>query len=233
MFASREGLVRPAVWLALLLAAGGGLIAGAPAAAKRETGNVAGKVTLVRLPVGSAVSGYDDVVVYLDDAPATGKMPKGPFRIVQRNKTFEPKVTVVPRGEAVEFPNEDKLQHNVFSLSPEATFDLGLYKRGESRTVSFEKPGIVPIFCNIHPQMAAYVVVVQNAFFARPRDGRFTLHGVPRGTYTAVAWFPHGKPQRQQIKVTAGATARVELQLNEQRGAERHSNKQGKTYARY
>jgi len=233
MSSSPEGRVRPALWLALLLAASGALIAGAPAAAKPETGTVAGKVTLVRLPVGSAVSGYDDVVVYLEDAPPSGKMHKGPFRIVQRNKTFEPKVAVVPRGEAVDFPNEDKLQHNVFSLAPEATFDLGLYKRGESRTVSFEKPGIVPIFCNIHPQMAAYVVVVKNPFYARLRDGRFTLHGVPPGTYTVVAWFPHGKPQRQQIKVTPGATARLDLQLNEQRGAERHANKQGKTYSRY
>jgi plastocyanin len=232
MSVAREGFLRQAVWVSVLLAVGAALVVRAPAA-KPDTGTLTGKITLVRLPVGSAVNGFDDVVVYLEDAPTTGKMPRGPFRIIQRNKTFEPKVTVVPRGERVEFPNEDKLQHNVFSLAPEAKFDLGLYRRGESRTVKFDKPGVVPIFCNIHPQMAAYVVVVDNPFFARPRDGRFSLKGIRPGTYTAVAWFPHGKALRQQVKVMAGATTRIELLLTEQRGAQRHQNKHGKTYSRY
>lgn len=217
-------------------AAYGALIGGAPARlahAGPNTGTIQGKVDLVRLSVGSAVSGYDDVIVMLEDAPNDGRKEKGPFRLRQLNKTFKPRVLIVPQGATVEFPNDDKLFHNVFSVSPQAKFDLGLYKGGVSRTFVFKNAGIVPVYCNIHPQMIAYIVVVSNPFYTRVSDGKFVLTGVPKGSYNAAAWFPFGKTVRQPVEVSAGQTTTLDFTLREQSGSGRHSNKDGKTYSKY
>lgn len=134
-----------------------------------------------------------NAVVWLE----TTNAPKAPAaqRIVldQRNLTFSPHVLVVRVGTVVDFPNNDRVFHNVFSFRDGKRFDLGMYPVGTVRQVRFDKPGLSRIFCNIHPQMAAYVVVVDTPYFATAdRNGAFSITEVPAGTYTYRAWRPGG-----------------------------------------
>lgn len=129
-----------------------------------------------------------DVVIWLVDVPAPSP---GPGRVVldQRRLTFTPHVLAVRVGTAVEMPNNDRVFHNVFSFKDGKKFDLGLYPAGESKLVTFDRPGVSRIFCNIHPSMAAYVVAVDSAFFGvSDSAGRVTMGAVPPGAYTFRAW---------------------------------------------
>ena len=135
-----------------------------------------------------------DTVVWLD-APSAGAAAPRPDtpRVVldQRNLTFIPHVLVVRVGTTVDFPNNDRVFHNVFSFRDGKRFDLGMYPVGTMRRVLFDQPGLSRIFCNIHPNMAAYVLTVNSPYFARADDtGAFTIAGVPPGTYTYHAWRP-------------------------------------------
>jgi len=98
----------------------------------------------------------------------------------------------------------------------------------------FRRPGIVPVYCNFHPQMVAYVVVVPNALFARPDEaGRFVLAGVPPGRYTLVAWFPFAPPVRREIAVGSGKEVTADVTLQERSGAGLHLDKEAKPYGSY
>ena len=134
-----------------------------------------------------------NAVVWLE-APNPPKVARAE-RIVldQRNLTFSPHILVVRVGTVVDFPNNDRVFHNVFSFRDGKRFDLGMYPVGTMRQVRFDRPGLSRIFCNIHPQMAAYVVVVDTPYFASAnRDGAFSIAEVPAGTYTYRAWRPGG-----------------------------------------
>ncbi len=107
----------------------------------------------------------------------------GTFTLTQKDKTFRPHILGVPIGSTVEFPNEDTIFHNVFSLSGPQPFDLGLYRAGASRSKAFAQAGEYRVFCNIHPQMTALILVVPTPYVARPGpDGRFVLE-LPPGRY--------------------------------------------------
>jgi len=207
----------------------------APTAAPAQTpGAIAGKVAIAKVAVGSRVDDFSSVIVYLEDAPEARLASDKHYEIVQRDKTFSPNFLIVPKGATVEFPNRDRLAHNVFSPASGAAFDLGIYKQGTTKTVTFDKPGLVPIFCNIHPQMIAHVLVVANGFYARPNaDGAFRLDGVPPGKYHAVAWFPFGTSERAEVTVEAGKAAELRFTLRERKGAAEHRNKVDKPYTRY
>jgi hypothetical protein len=123
----------------------------------------------------------------------------------QINRRFEPDLVVIPRGGSVSFPNMDPIFHNVFSLSKPKSFDLGNYRKGDTRTVVFPKAGIVYVNCRLHPNMAGTVVVTPNHWFARAaRDGQYALHDVPAGTYTLVAWHKTTGFIRKQVQVAEG-----------------------------
>src|SRR5262249_8890743 len=143
----RGAMLVPAV---IFLAA----VAPAPPASAGE-GSIAGVVRITRLKVASEVRGFDEVLVYLEDAPNTGGLPRGPFQIDQKQKAFRPKLLVVPAGATVAFPNEDEFTHNVFSVTPGDSFDLGTYATGTSKAVTLDHAAVVSIFCNVHPQMVA------------------------------------------------------------------------------
>lgn len=132
-----------------------------------------------------------NVVVWVD---APGSAPPGPKPVLdQRNIDFYPRVLAVQGGSVVEFPNHDRVLHNVFSLHNGKRFDLGMYPTGTVRHVTFDRPGLSRVLCNIHPHMAAYIMAVASPFFAvSGEDGRFTIRGVPRGTYTYHTWCPGG-----------------------------------------
>jgi plastocyanin len=144
----------------------------------------------VRGPARAGANPATDTVVWLD-APNAPARPAGRVVLDQRNLMFSPHVLVVRVGTTVDFPNDDRVFHNVFSFHDGKVFDLGLYPVGATKRVRFDKPGLSRIFCNIHTNMAAYVMTVATPYFARAdQSGAFTIPGVPAGTYTYHAWRP-------------------------------------------
>lgn len=129
------------------------------------------------------------VVVYLEGTVAGGQQTKtAPAEIQQIDRQFAPDLIVIPAGATVSFPNMDPIFHDVYSLSKVKSFDLGAYDKGETRRVTFAKPGIVEVYCHLHPNMAATVVVMPNRYYARPdRNGQYRIANVPPGHYTLVA----------------------------------------------
>src|SRR5271154_6098031 len=142
---------------------------------------------------------FRDVVVFLEGnlssagAPIQKELP-------QRNRRFEPRLLVVPVGSTVSFPNDDPIFHNVFSLSRAKQFDLGYYPAGQTRVVKFNEAGIVQVYCHLHSNMYAAIVVVPNQWYARPADdGTFSLTGVPPGRHEMVAWHMSGGFFRREV----------------------------------
>jgi hypothetical protein len=147
-------------------------------------------------------------------------------------KQFSPHVLVVPVGSTVTFPNHDPFNHNVFSLSEESPFDLGLYNRGETRSVRFERPGVVRIYCNVHAQMSALVVVRDNPYYAQPSgDGTFSIPAVPPGRHAVHAWHERAPELSRDVVVPAGGIGDLALELDA-RGYKfkPHLNKFGRPY---
>ena len=131
-------------------------------------------------------------VVYLESAPSGAFQGDQParLRMDQRDETFVPHVLAIGTGSVVEFPNSDSIYHNVFSLSKTRRFDLGRYARGRSKSVRFDRPGIVRVFCDIHSHMSAFILVFDHPYFATTDgDGGYRIDRVPPGTYTVVAWY--------------------------------------------
>jgi len=161
-------------------------------------------------------------VVYLDSHEQLDAAPRQTdlATIAQKRKRFIPDFLAVSMGTVVEFPNWDDFDHNVFSRSEAApAFDLDRYPRGQAKSRVFEKVGVVQVFCNIHPQMRATVVVAPNRYFdAADEAGEAVLEGVPPGTYELVAWHAHCEEHRQTIEV-ADDGAEVTITLREERAS--------------
>ncbi len=166
---------------------------------------------------GRAAAGVPDVrrgLVYLDTAPRGAFDDRDPARAVmdQRNETFVPRLLAVTTGTVVDFPNSDRTYHNVFSLSRARRFDLGRYAAGKSKSVRFDRPGIVRVFCDIHSHMSAFVVVFNHPYFrVTDGDGRYRIDHVPPGTYTIVGWYEGEARVQRTISVAAGATTELDL----------------------
>ena len=145
--------------------------------------------------------------VYLKDAPRT-PAPVMHAEIRQRNENFVPRVVAVTVGSTVDFPNDDAIYHNVFSLSKTKTFDLGRYAAGRSKTVRFDKPGIVRVFCDIHSHMSAFILVFAHRFFAVTDDqGRYVIEGVPPGRFAVAAWYEGRVRASSEVVVPPGGGA--------------------------
>jgi len=153
----------------------------------------AGRASSLPSPARTPRGLVTDAVLYLEALPAGATPPAHAStpRLAQRDQAFEPRVVVVAAGGKVEFPNFDPIYHNVFSVSPAKRFDLGKYPRGQSRSVTFAKPGLVNVFCDIHADMAAFILVTPNPAWVRPdADGRYELSGLPPGRYHLHWWHP-------------------------------------------
>ena len=141
-------------------------------------------------------------VVYLESAPSAAFANAEPqrARMDQRNETFVPHVLAITVGTTVDFPNSDHTYHNVFSLRGPRPFDLGRYAAGSSRSVRFDRPGIVRVFCEIHSHMSAFILVFSHRYFAvTGPDGRYQIGRVPPGHYTLVAWNEGSVRESRQI----------------------------------
>lgn len=199
-------------------------------------GNVIGKVTLLEKG-GRPATDLSEVVVYVEGVKARpGRASARPntATMTMKGKSFWPRVVAVPVGGTVEFPNEDPIFHNVFSVSGENRFDLSLYKRPRKGLQTFERPGVVKVYCNIHPQMAGVVMVADSPYFARAAaDGSFTIEEVPAGRYVVKAFHEKAPEVAVELTVPAQGEARVpvlSLDASHYRRTQ-HKNKFGKDYS--
>ena len=221
--------------LIAVCAAGWLILAAIPSTAPEEKpgdvlGTVMGTITLapvsrppsvadyvsraVRPPSVDPLAEIRNVLVYIDGAPPPTVLPITRAAIRQIEETFEPRVLAVTRGSTVDFPNDDPFFHNVFSLSKAASFDLGRYERGISRSRTFDTTGIVKVFCDLHAYMNAVVMVLDHPYFASPEDdGSFVLDNVPPGRFSIAAWHERVGGSTQTVIVEPGATSHVEFSL--------------------
>lgn len=164
------------------------------------------------------------VVIYLEEPAAAqpdpaGTSPANPGPLMmqqasmqQIGRRFSPDLLVIPAGSTVSFPNLDPIFHNIFSLSKPRTFDLGSYNKGETRTVAFPKPGIVEVYCHLHPNMEATILVTPNRWYARSDSfGQYKIPDVPPGRYVVVAWHKSAGFLRKSVFVEAGRDSVVDF----------------------
>ena len=195
-------------------------------------GRVAGRIVILEKD-NKPSPDLSDAVLYLE-APAAVTTAARPVtvEIAITDKTYAPHVVVVPLGSTVRFPNHDPFNHNVFSVSEPNSFDLGLYGRGEAKSYTFAHPGLVRVYCNVHPRMVAYVLVMENRYYAQPgSDGSFAIDNVPAGRYRLHVW--HERIPSEVIKDVSAADGQPDLQIAlNARGYkwEPHRNKYGRNY---
>jgi plastocyanin len=196
---------------------------------------VTGTVSLVNAK--SKDSG--NVAIWLEPAGAA-KMPRKDEALTlrQKGKQFYPHVLFAMVGQKVDFPNDDPFPHNVFSTSDVKRFDLGLYQAGESRQVPMTRPGVIPVFCNIHPQMKAFILVVKSPYYAvSDKSGDIQIKDVPPGNYRLKVWHERCKQEKldelsRQVTVTGSGANLGTIQVDESGFfAAPHKNKDGKDYA--
>lgn len=202
---------------------------------------VTGQVHLKDRSARKPLLDNSEVVVWL--TPLSGSRATLPsvrqqdLRLIQRNKMFEPHLLVVEAGSIVQFPNDDPFFHNVFSLFEGKRFDLGLYEAGSTRSVLFDKPGICYLFCNIHPEMSAVIVVVATPYFAvSDRAGGISIPNVIQGAYEIRVWNERSLPkdldalsQRITVSETQHMLEPISLAANPNQSTS-HKNKYGRDY---
>jgi len=231
-------LGRPCLWLPLV----GSLIAHTALMAQSLT--VTGRVTLLAPASQGRHADNSNAVVYLTPLQGITGPPavrngsaSRRFQLVQKNKRFTPHILVVPVGAVVEFPNHDPFFHNVFSLFEGKRFDLGLYEAGATRTITFTKPGVSYIFCNIHPEMSAVIIVTKSPYYAlSDTAGKVTISDVPAGRYQLNIWHERCLPEAlrslsREVDLFPGSTSLGELRLPESGDLlSNHKNLYGRDY---
>lgn len=205
--------------------------------------NVSGQIELARSAAGSLESDPSNTVVWL--TPAVGSpsarqlanLPRQHVRLLQKNKSFQPHMLVATEGVDVEFPNADPFFHNVFSLFEGKRFDLGLYEAGSSRVVRFDRAGISYIFCNIHPEMSATIIILKTPYYAvSDRGGKIAIPDIPPGTYLLEVWDERAPPEslknlQREITVSSHSASLGIIPLTRNSSLHvGHKNKYGRDY---
>ena len=155
-------------------------------------------------------------VVYLEVAPSAAfeEPVRTRERMDQRNETFVPHLLAIRTGTIVDFPNSDRIFHNVFSMSKTRPFDLGRYAVGHSKSIKFDRPGIVRVFCDINSHMSAFILVFSHPFFSvTDAAGHYRIDNVPPGTYTVVAWNEGVTSESRTVVVGDGSVAESDFSL--------------------
>lgn len=177
-----------------------------PVSAFADDGSITGKVAAKK------DKWLEGTVVYLANVPGEHEAPDEPVVMDQEDQKFVPHVLPIVAGTAVRFENSDNTGHNVFS--PEGDYDLGVWGKGESKSHTFEKPGVYTQLCRLHPSMAAIVLVFQNPYFAKVGpDGEYEIENVPAGTYTLKVWNERRSAKKKKISVTSGKKVKVNFRL--------------------
>ena len=224
--------VRSLLTLALLLAlAGSVLVTVTPACAVVLHGRVtlppapaadatfkpyAGRASSLPAPDRPPRGLVTDTVIYVDSSAAEPPSPPPAEhpKLAQKGQAFDPRVVVVPVGGTVDFPNLDPIYHNVFSVSPPRRFDLGKYPRGQSRSIRFGKTGQVNVFCDIHSDMAGFILVVPDRRWTRPAaDGSYALPDLPAGRCRLRAWHPDFPARVFEVDVPASGDVTLDVSL--------------------
>ena len=191
-----------------------------------------GRITLIPPPGQKA--GPGGTVIWLPglSSASAATPPAATPTITSSNKRFEPHVLAVPRGARVAFPNVDPIYHNAFSLSPGSPFDLGLYRKGASRSVTLNAAGLVRVYCNIHPEMAAYLMVVDGGAYAVVADdGTYRIRGIPPGRQAVQLWNEMAGEKSATLDFEPGRATSWSLTLDgSQYRRAPHKNKHGKDY---
>ena len=220
--------MRRAAQCALSLSLGAGLLAPAPA----HAGTLRGQVELIEKK-GKARD-LSEVVVWVE-GPEVAPEPTS-ATMQMKDKQFDPGLLVVPVGGSVAFPNLDGILHNAFSVSGKNKFDLELYKKPKSRSQTFLFPGIVRVYCNIHPQMVGFVMVVDSDYMAvTPESGAFELANVPAGARVLKVWHEEAQAELS-VPITvkgSGTSTQLDGPIRIDVSAfqpEPHKNKYGKDY---
>ncbi|HTC34717.1 MAG TPA: DUF2012 domain-containing protein [Bryobacteraceae bacterium] len=181
--------------------------------------NLRGTAGPAPLPDTEPANEFDRMVVILEGAnPEPG--PPVAAVLNQQGSRFDPELIVVPTGSSVQFPNFDPIFHNVFSLSKARKFDLGYYPQGQSRTVKFNTAGVVQVYCHIHANMYAAIVVTDSPWFAKPSaDGSFSFSNVPAGRYRLTAWHKIAGYHKVDVVVpeSGSVTANISVPVDVER----------------
>jgi plastocyanin len=231
------GQVVAVILLALPAAVG---FAQSPIATDRKAAEVTGQVEL-RMASSGHFADASEVVVWLVPTAASlqkvsATSQKAHYRLVQRNKRFEPNLLVIPVGSVVDFPNADPWFHNVFSLYRGKRFDLGLYQAGAQRSVKFDRIGPSYLFCNIHPEMTGVVLVVDSDFFGiTDKAGRYSIADVPPGRYIVHVWYENATPEslknlQRSVAIEDGNDTMPTISVAVAKQQEDHKNKYGQEY---
>jgi len=194
---------------------------------------VFGRIAITTL-AGEPRADRSGVVVFVDDVPGYVPAPSGRVLAVrQQSRTFVPSVLAIEQGASVEFPNDDAVLHNVFSRSKARVFDLGVYGKGASQHVRFDDPGLIRVYCNIHPEMECSIVVLRNRYFAVSEpDGSWSITGLPEVELSLRTWHRHGGDREVRVHTRASATLRVDFDVREDRRTVPHANKFDRPYRR-
>jgi len=208
----------------ILLLSGMGPLAGTAAADLR------GRVTLVSAAEAGPQDASDTVVFFKPDAALRVKPLGGDLTMTMQGKSFVPHVLPITEGSAVRFANADPILHNVFSTSGGNDFDMGLYGHGPGKSKVFGRPGLVRVYCNVHHEMFAYILVLDTPYFAAVgADGAFDLHGLPAGPGVITVWNPRGEVRRQHLDALPADPLALQLKVSRY-GIPEHFNKFGKPY---
>ena len=225
-----------------IAAATANVAADTPPDASRSTFTVNGAASLIAAGSRSPAQDASRIVIWLTPIDlvqpvSTAATPRAHYRLLQRNKRFDPGVLVVPVGSVVDFPNYDPWFHNVFSLYRGKRFDLGLYQAGAKKSVKFDRIGPSYLFCNIHSEMTGVVLVVDSDLFGiTDKNGRYSIPGVAPGRYVLQVWYENATPEflqalRRQVTIQSDGQIlpAISVKAAKQAPAE-HKNKYGQDY---
>ena len=192
-----------------------------------------GQITLEKNGRAQRIDQGSRILVYFTPAEQPSfEGPTEPFEIVTAGKQFVPATLGVPVGSRVRFPNRDTILHNVFSVSGRNRFDLGIYRRGQSKEHTFDHPGVVRVFCNVHHSMVAHLVVVETVHIAYAEDdGSFRLADLPSGVGTLTVWYERSEAMTREVRLPHTEPLQVTLEITKPK-VPQHNDKHGRSYSR-